>query len=342
MCRSSRTAASAREARLPESLRVTQVSPRESTIEIRVRCEGPSSSTLGGTVTLPSFLVIGAARSATTSLHYALRAHPQVFVPERKEPNFFAFEGLPADADPGVATSVTRLEDYVRLFQGVTDEEAIGEVSPVYLVNPRACERIHTHIPEAKLIAVLRNPIERAYSDYLMRIREGLEPLRDFGRALAEEEARHRVGHPGGYYIRTGFYGRQLRPYFNKFGADHIQVHLFEDVVANPDDALASIFGFLGVNPDFRPGPLLQTNVSGVPRNAPLAGLFWMRKRFGALASAVLPLETKRRIKALMEKGLDRPPLLPEHREELVDVYRDDVRELEKLLGRSLEHWLAC
>jgi hypothetical protein len=290
---------------------------------------------------LPNFLVIGAAKSATTSLHYALRAHPQVYVPEHKEPNFFAFEGLPTNADPRVTKSVTCLEDYARLFQGVTDEGAIGEVSPTYLVNSGACERIHRYIPEAKLIAVLRNPIERAYSDYLMRVREGLEPLRDFGRALAEEEARHRVGHPGGYYVRTGFYGRQLRPYFNRFGADHIQVHLFEDLVANPDEALASMFRFLAVDPDFRPGPLLQTNVSGVPRNVALAALFGLRKRFGPLASAALPLETKRRIKALMEKGLVRPPLLPEHRKELVDVYRDDVRELEKLLGRSLGHWLA-
>jgi hypothetical protein len=289
---------------------------------------------------LPNFLVIGAARSATTSLHYALRAHPQVYVPERKEPNFFAFEGLPANSDPGVATSVTRLEDYVRLFEGVTDEEAIGEVSPTYLANPRACQRIHGRIPEAKLIAVLRNPVERAYSDYLMRVREGLEPHRDFGRALAEEEARYRVRHPGGYYVRTGFYGHQLRPYFEGFGADRIQVHLFEDLVGKPDETLASIFRFLGVDPDFRTGHLMQTNISGVPRNAALAALFWMRMRFGALASAVLPLETKRRMKALMEKGLDRPALLPEHRKQLVDVYRDDVRDLEKLLGRSLEHWL--
>jgi Sulfotransferase family len=289
---------------------------------------------------LPSFLVIGAARSATTSLHHVLRAHAEVFVPERKEPNFFAYEGLPANADPGVATSITRLEDYARLFEGVTDEKAIGEVSPAYLVNPRSCERIHSLIPEAKLIAVLRNPVERAYSDYLMRVREGLEPLQDFGRALSEEEARYRLRHPGGYYIRTGFYARQLKPYFRRFGADRVQVHLFEDLVGNPGETLASTFRFLGVDPDFRSGRLLRTNIAGMPRNRSVAALFWLRMRFGRLASAVLPLETKRRIKTLMEKGLDRPPLLPEHRKQLVEVYRDDIRELEKLLGRPLEHWL--
>lgn len=291
---------------------------------------------------LPNFLVVGAARSATTSLHHALRAHPQVYVPERKEPNFFAVAGLPENADPdGVATSVTRLEDYARLFEGVTDEVAIGEVSPAYLVNPRACELIHKHIPEAKLIAVLRNPVERAYSDYLMRVREGLEPHRDFGQALAEAEERYRSGHPGGFYVRTGFYGRQLKPYFKTFGADRIQIHLFEELVGSPNEALASIFRFLGVDPDFRPGPLLRTNVSGVPRDAAATALFWLRMRLGRVASAVLPVETKRRIKALMEKRLDRPSLLPEHRRQLVDVYRDDIRELEKLVGRSLEHWLA-
>lgn len=290
---------------------------------------------------LPNFLVIGAARSATTSLHHALRAHPEVFVPERKEPNFFAFEPLPASAKPGAVAGVTRLEDYARLFEGVTDEVAIGEVSPAYLVNPTACGQIRRLIPQAKLIAVLRNPVERAYSDYLMRVRQGLEPHRDFGRALAEEEERYRVGHPGGNYVRTGFYGRQLKPYFKTFGADHIQVHLFEDLLGNPDETLASIHRFLGVDPSLRPGPLLQTNLSGVPPNAALAALFWLRMHFGGLARAVLPLETKRRIKALMEKGLDRPPLLPEHRTQLVEVYRDDIRELERLLGRSLEQWLT-
>jgi hypothetical protein len=298
------------------------------------------SGILGEVVILPNFLVIGAARSATTSLHYALRGHPQVYVPERKEPNFFAFEGLPASADPGVVTSVTRLEDYARLFEGVTDEEAIGEVSPTYLANPRSCQRIYRLIPEAKLVAVLRDPVERAYSDYLMRVREGFEPYRDFGRALAEEEARHRLGHPGGYYIRTGFYARQLKPYFRRFGADRIQVHLFEDLVAKPDETLASIFRFLGVDPSLRSGGLVHTNLSGIPRNVPMAAVFSLRMRFGRLASVVLPPEAKRRLKTFMEKSLDRPPLLSEHRKQLVDVYRDDIGELEELLGRSLQHWL--
>jgi sulfotransferase family protein len=291
-------------------------------------------------MTLPNFLVIGAARSATTSLHHVLRAHRDVFVPKRKEPNFFAFEGMEDDSTPGARRSITRLEDYARLFDAVTTETSVGEVSPAYLRNARACERIHYYIPDVRLIAVLRNPIERAYSDFLMRVREGLEPYRDFGRAIAEEEKRFRDGHPGGHYVRTGFYGSQLKPYFETFGAERIQVHLFEDLVDNPGRTLASLFRFLGVRPDLG-ARLLHTNLSGIPRGPAAGSVFWLRRRAGRLARAVLPLGAKQRLAGFVEQGLERPPLLPEHRERLAGVYGEDVRELEGLLGRSLGHWLA-
>jgi hypothetical protein len=231
------------------------------------------------------------------------------------------------NSTPGARRSITRLEDYTRLFDGVTTETSVGEVSPAYLRNPRACERIHYYIPNVRLVAVLRN-------------REGLEPYRDFGRAIAEEEKRFRDGHPGGHYVRTGFYGSQLKPYFETFGTERIQVHLFEDLVDNPGRTLASIFRFVGVRPDLG-ARLLHTNLSGIPRGPAAGSVFWLRRRAGRLVRAVLPLGAKRRLAGFVERGLERPPLLPEHRERLAGVYREDVMELERLLGRSLEHWLA-
>ena len=98
---------------------------------------------------LPNFLVIGAARSATTSLHYALRRHPQVSFPERKVPNFLCLRRAPGERRSWFMTSIKRLETKRGSLKW-TDEEAIGDVSPTYLADPRACERIHGHIPEAK------------------------------------------------------------------------------------------------------------------------------------------------------------------------------------------------
>ena len=123
-------------------------------------------------MTMPNFLIIGAMRAGTTSLYHYLKQHPQVYMSPVKEPRFFALEG--EKPDPGRPTderlmnhSITDIEAYRALFQAVSKETAIGEASPLYLYSPKAPERIRHYIPDAKLIAVLRDPVERAYSHFL-------------------------------------------------------------------------------------------------------------------------------------------------------------------------------
>src|SRR5437867_4308222 len=120
---------------------------------------------------LPTFLVIGAARSGTTALYLYLRQHPNVFMSRDKETNFFAFEGEALDfRGPGaefVNNSVVTLNAYLRLFADAPENAAIGEASPLYLYSLHAAERIHARLPDVRLIAILRNPIEQAYSHYL-------------------------------------------------------------------------------------------------------------------------------------------------------------------------------
>ena len=287
-------------------------------------------------MTLPNFLVIGAYKSGTTALQHALRGHPQVFIPERKGPVFFAFDGVPDDSNPAAARSVKTLEEYERLFEPATGEPAIGDVSPEYLANPNACGRIKARIPDAKLVAILRNPVERAYSDYLMYVRDGQEHA-DFAMALDEQDVRYAAGLPTGYYVRTGFFGRQLRAYFEAFPREQLQVHLFDDFARDPASVLAAMFEFLGVDPE-APAPAVERdNVSGIPRNAAVRTLIDTGRR---LAPA-LPGPVRRRAKGVLARGLDRPDLPAAERRRLVEIYRDDVGELEALLGRPLEHWLA-
>src|SRR5215210_1748036 len=152
---------------------------------------------------LPNFLVIGAGKSGTTSLYHYLRQHPDVYMSPVKEPLFFAAEGgrirfpgpdgrmISRAANPG---AVTRMKDYRALFAGVSGKKAVGEASPQYLYTPEAPLRIKHYVPEAKLIAVLRNPVERAYSAFLHRTRLGREPLADFSEALRQEDSRMREG----------------------------------------------------------------------------------------------------------------------------------------------------
>jgi hypothetical protein len=299
----------------------------------------------------PTFLVIGAYKSGTTSVHHYLAQHPQVFVPRRKEPNYFAFGDVsvavgtgaparPATPHPAAATSVTRREDYVRLFDGVAGEPAVGEVSPEYLVNERACDAIRRELPDARLVAVLRDPVQRAWSDYLMYRRDGLEPAEDFGRALDEQEERRRQGAPTAWYVESGLYGRQLARYYDAFPAEQISVHLFDDLVRDPDGTMAAVTTFLGVDPV----PLRtvdQLNASGVPRNRALAAVLRSRRWLGPALKAVLPDRLRPGLERVVQRGLDRPAIAPEHRARLIETYQDDVALLGRLTGRDLSSWLT-
>jgi Sulfotransferase family len=288
-------------------------------------------------VSLPDFLVIGAYKSGSTALHEALRAHPQVFVPAQKGPSFFAFDGVAEPDRPLPPGAVLRWEDYQALFDPAPPDAVRGEVSPEYLANPHAVGRIRERLPDARLAAILRDPVERAFSDYLMYVRDGLEPETDFGRALDAQEERRRGAAPTGYYVETGFYGRQLRPYFETFPRERIQVYLFEDFAADPDAVLRRLFAFLGVDAALGEAPERAVNVSGVPRNALVAA----GVRGGRRLAPLLPAAVRRRAKAALARGLDRPALAPEHRSRLVELYRDDVAELERLLERPLDRWLV-
>ncbi|MCW5935662.1 MAG: sulfotransferase, partial [Fimbriimonadia bacterium] len=144
---------------------------------------------------MPNFLIIGAAKSGTTALYFYIKQHPEVFMAKVKEPRFFAYEGGvpewkgPLDAENN-AWVITDKEVYTALFNDVSEEKVWGEASPIYLYSEPAPERIKNYAPDAKLVAILRHPIERAYSHYLHLIRDNREPLRDFGKALDLEPER--------------------------------------------------------------------------------------------------------------------------------------------------------
>jgi hypothetical protein len=292
-------------------------------------------------VTLPNFLIIGAAKSGTTSLYYYLKQHPDVFMSPVKEPNFFAVKGK----EPGFRNrggykppgEKTTLEEYEALFAGVTDEKAIGEASPQYLRNPEAPARIRHHVPEAKLVAVLRDPAERAYSAYLMQVRNEREK-RDFARALEKKEAAN--------WVQAGFYHAHLLRYYELFDREQIRVYLYEDLKEDPAGMVQDIFRFLGVDDSFVPDISLRHNAGGVRRSGALYRAVHIAvMRPNPIRQALKPLLPERLRKRLFEGLRDRvlhkaPPLPVEQRMELVELYREDILKLESLIGRDLSGWL--
>ena len=299
-------------------------------------------------MTMPNFFIIGNGKSGTTSLYHYLKQHPEIYMSPRKEPHFFSFEGEAPDfkgrGDERINDgAITRLEDYRALFAGVTDETAIGEASQSYLGPPKAPYRIRDYVPEAKFIAVLRNPVDRAYSAYMTLLRDGREWL-DFATALRAEEARARANWHGIWrYRHGGFYCSRLRRYYELFGSDRIQVCLYEDLKGDPVDTTQTIFRFLGVDDAFSPDTAVRYNVSGIPKSRALETFVTRPNRLKNVVKPLMPEGWRRRTSVkVRNRNLTTAPPMPEStRRELTDAYRDDVLELQELIGRDLSGWLG-
>lgn len=296
---------------------------------------------------LPNFLVIGAARSGTTSLYRYLGQHPDVFMSPRKEPSFFAYEGHPLDfcgprdRELGVpAYAVTTRAEYEALFAGRTHERAVGEASPFYLCTAEAADRIARLVPDARLIAVLRDPSARAFSQYAMFVRDRRERL-PFRRALAACEARRRANWaPGWQYLELGFYARQLRRYYARFPPEQIKVVFYEDLCRDPLALCREVFAFLGVDPSFAPDVTLRHNSSRLKRRR--LDRLLNRPHLGrTIARRVLPAAVRRVVRRRLEQRLYRTlRLAPADRARLVDIYREEILELQRMTGRDLSSWL--
>ena len=297
---------------------------------------------------MPNFLVIGAAKSGTTSLYHYLAQHPDVFMSPVKEPNFFALEGeRPSFRAPGADErinrwSVTDPDEYRKLYQGANGESALGEASPVYLYSEKAVARIKHHVPEARLIAVLRNPAERAYSGFLHLLLNGRETVKDFGEALALEEERKRENWDWIWHYKSmGFYHEQLSRYREAFDAEKIKVYLYEDLEGDPAGVVRDAYGFLGVDASFVPSPPARYNATGIPRSKKLNDLLRKDNPIKSAAKLFVPKRFRRKLLMNMQNRiLVKRPFPQRERRQLAEEYRENVLKLQDLIGRDLSGWL--
>lgn len=309
-------------------------------------------------MTVPNFLVIGAARSGTTALYNYLKQHPQIFMCPIKEAGFFAFEQDLLDSgapDYELAKRLTRqaatmaritdLATYRALFERVSDEIAVGEVSPAYLSVPRACERIKYYIPDAKLIAILRDPTERAYSAYVDCVANWGWRLDEFARvpqALRQEPGW--LSNPRRYwYVWVGFYSIHLARYFEHFARSQVQVYLYDDFKARPAELIQDMYRFLVVNSEFTPAMSLRHAITGIPKNKTLHWVLrnlTLPRPITVRLKSFVPAALRQRINKLKNDNLIKPHLSPEVRQEWLQVYREDILQLQDLIGRDLSAWL--
>ena len=306
-----------------------------------------------GDVRLPHFLVIGAAKAGTTAVYAYLRQHPEIFLPLRQEPSFFAFEGMnlnlagPHGTEAAVNRyAVTSLTEYAELFRIARSEQVLGDVSPAYLYWPDAARRIRRYIPQARIAVLLRNPADRAYSAYMHAVREGKEPIGDFQEALAAEP--QRIAENWGLmwrYRDLGNYVEQLERYYAVFSAERIKVILFDDLVREPLQVCRDLQSFIGVDTEFRPDVSLRHNVSGVPRSRVLQRALRGGAGVRRVARAVAPFVGQQRLRRwqthLSNQNVRKIPAEALDRKALTESFREEVAELQRLIGRDLSAWLS-
>lgn len=297
-------------------------------------------------VTLPNFVVIGAAKSGTTALYHYLGQHPEVYMSPQKETNFFAFEGQKVDfrgpGDEGISqSSITDLVAYREQFAGVSGETAVGEASPWYLYLPSTAGNMRRHIPEARLIVILRNPVDRAFSSYLHLRREGQEKL-SFEEGLAVEEERiEQNWEPLWHYRKAGLYAAQVKRFLDLFGRDRIRFYLYEDFNADPGSVLRDIYESLEVDSSFESCTSVRHNVTGVPRNQFLWRLIREGNPIEKAAGALVPTRYRTGLKrVLIQRLLKKPALSPETRRSLGSYYREDILHLQDLIEMDLARWM--
>ncbi|MCP4609543.1 MAG: sulfotransferase domain-containing protein [Planctomycetes bacterium] len=280
---------------------------------------------------LPNFLVIGAAKAGTTSLYSYLKEHPQIFMSPIKETKYFAYEGKPTKTFLGTNEHfpVTTIEKYMNLFEDATHELVIGEASPRYMWSPVAAERIKELIPEAKLLAVLRNPADRAFSDYMMGVTRR-EDKREMEDALSED----------GHYIQLGFYHGQLKRYFDIFPRDQIKIYLFEELKQDTLSVMRDVFDYLGVDTTFEPDVISRHNVGGTPKNKTL-NMLLMKIEHTDTIKTMAPSWAARGYRSIRKKNLgDKAEFSRDLRRRLIDIYRNDILNVQDLIQRDLTSWL--
>lgn len=294
----------------------------------------------------PNFIIIGAMKAATTSLYTYIKQHPDIFMTKVKEPMFF--NNFNQNTDFKVlgnkSKKVNSLLDYFSMFGSVKNESAIGEASPAYIYNENAPHLIKEHLPDVKIIAILRQPTDRAYSNFLHTKRADRENVNSFEQAIKIEKERISDNwSPLYHYIQKGFYSVQLKRYYNLFPKENIKVYLFEDVVKNPKETLKDIFKFLNVDENIEIDVSKKSNVSGTPKG--ILGFILKKMRYYNLMpkfaiSDYLPTF----IINLLFKSVykDTEKLDSVLRKELTDkYYREEILKLEKLIDRDLSNWLS-
>jgi len=274
-----------------------------------------------GRMNKPNFLIIGAQKSGTSSLRKFMEHNPKYFYTPKSELHFWNRDQKYCDG--------AGLPEYFRNFEAATPNQMVGEKSPSYLPSTSAAERIALHLPQVKIVAILRNPVDRAYSAYLHGQRIGaIAQSRTFSHAIRDYQ--NKQGVPYADVVSQGFYFESLERYFKYFDTEKIHIMSFSQLTQNPHVVLSGLMRFL-TSSEFEyqdtdiDYSMPQINVARTSRFPQLV----RRIR----ASKKLSLEHKNYISRLTMKRIHEVSVLPEDRAFLDEIFSESNSNLQKRLG---------
>lgn len=281
------------------------------------------------------FICIGAQKAGTSTLHDILKQHPDLALPKYKETHFFRDDAV---YNKGIS-------HYFNFFFQESSAHIFGEIDPEYSYFPECAARIHETFGTTKLLFILRNPVDRAYSHYTMSVGRGLESL-SFIEAIEKEAQRLQTHHDHIHhsYLSRGYYTKQLARFEKLFGKENLQVYLFEDLISNPQQVVEQMCHFIGLAPyDF--DYALKSNEASTAKNKRLQKFLYKPNRLKRFVGKLIP---SKKLKDKIMMGLAEKNKKPAQREKLTDqtkkaiyqqFFKAEIETLEKRIERNLSHW---
>ncbi len=294
----------------------------------------------------PNFLIVGTARAGTTSLHEYLGEHQDIFMPLQKEPCFFTFYNKEPQFKDSRNRYTTTTEEYLDLFNGKNQKIAGESSTPYMYFHNQSINNIRALVPEyenIKILIVLRDPSERAYSQYMHNRRDLREEL-TFEEAIAHEEERKKENwHFDYFYVDKGFYYDQVKDFQDNF--KHVKIVFYDTLEKNPDKLLTDIFQFLNVE-TLEKKEMIHRNQSGEMKVKWFKQIITTRKNpVMNFFRKLMNRETKKKLRnwmkdKLLRYNLKKSEMNPATRKFLIETYKEDILKLQKIVDRDLSDWL--
>lgn len=311
-------------------------------------------------MTLPNFFIVGAMKSGTTSLYEYLCQHPEIFMSPVKEPFYFVWAGMDdrnklymldkhhKKVTPQYWQAIRTREQYEHLFRKARNETAIGEASTWYLPASHVPEQIHHEVSDAKIIAVLRDPVARAYSAYTYQVSYDLEPSSTFRGALEDELSGRRDDWLYGWrYLYCGMYADQIERYLDVFGANNVLLLRFEELKRHPQIILERVFRFLDVKDDHDLEYIVPKNPTINPNKGwakSAISILNHRNAFKDKLKRFIPFaarqKMKSRISEIVKRSGTKPPAISEADVDFLrPAFKGQISKLEAITGWDLNEW---